>query len=257
MTAPARLQLSAGDVYAVEVDGRPHIVLKPAMEAIGIDYDNQRQKLDGKSWATKVLSTVVAADGKSRQMLCVDTRTFLMLLATIDENRVAEHARPTLIAYQSEVADAVESHFADRRQVAIPSHSEALRGWAAEIEAREIDRQRIAELEPKAEVADRLLDADGDLSVADAAKALTRAGVKTGAGRLFGDLERRGWIFRARGDGRWRVTQRAIDQGLMSVLPASHYHPKTGVLVLDPPQPRVTPKGLQRLLSEYGALVPA
>lgn len=33
------------------------------------------------------------------------------------------------------------------------------------------------------------------------------------------------------------------------------YHPKTGVLVLDPPQPRVTPKGLQRLLTDWG--VPA
>lgn len=113
--------------------------------------------------------------------------------------------------------------------------------------------ERIAELEPKAEVADKFLNATGDLSVKDAAQALTRAGIKTGAGRLFGDLERRGWIYRALGDGRYRVKQTAIESGYMSVLPQSHYHPKTGVLVLDPPQPRVTPKGLQRLLADYGA----
>lgn len=112
--------------------------------------------------------------------------------------------------------------------------------------------ERIAELEPKAEVADKLLDAAGDLAVKDAAQALTRAGVKTGGGRLFSELERRGWIHRAMGDGRWRVKQTAIETGYMSVLPQSHYHPKTGVLVLDPPQPRVTPKGLQRLLADYG-----
>ncbi|CNI35019.1 Uncharacterised protein [Mycobacterium tuberculosis] len=47
------------------------------------------------------------------------------------------------------------------------------------------------------------------------------------------------------------MLQTAIDSGHMSVLPQSHYHPKTGVLVLDPPQPRVTPKGIQRLLSDY------
>lgn len=114
--------------------------------------------------------------------------------------------------------------------------------------------ERIAELEPQAEVASKLLDADGDLSVADAAKSLTRAGIKVGAQRLFTALsDRYGWIFRAKGDGRWRVAQTAIEAGWMSVIPQSHYHPKTGVLVLDPPQPRVTPKGLQRLLNDHGA----
>jgi len=112
--------------------------------------------------------------------------------------------------------------------------------------------QRIAELEPQAEVAAKLLDAEGDLAVGEAAQVLTRAGIKTGQGRLFAALEQRGWIYRSKGDGRWRVMQSAIDAGWMSVIPQSHYHPKTGVLVLDPPQPRVTPKGLQRLLTDWG-----
>lgn len=114
--------------------------------------------------------------------------------------------------------------------------------------------ERIAELEPKAEIADRLLDAEGDLSVGDTAQALTRAGIKTGRGRMFATLEGKTWIYRARGDGRYRVNQRAIDAGWMSVLPQTHYHPKTGELVLDPPQPRVTPKGLQRLLIDLGGV---
>lgn len=115
-------------------------------------------------------------------------------------------------------------------------------------------REQIAILAPKAEVADRLLDADGDMSVADTAKALTRAGIKVGEGRLFTALSLQlGWIYRAKGDGRWRVYQTAIESGHMSVIPQSHYHPKTGVLVLDPPQPRVTPKGLQKLLAVHGA----
>jgi anti-repressor protein len=111
--------------------------------------------------------------------------------------------------------------------------------------------ERIAELEPRAQVGTKLLDAEGDLSVRDAAQCLTRAGIKVGAGRLFARLEQRGWIKRAMGDGRYRVMQSAVETGYMSVLPQSHYHPKTGELVLDPPQPRVTPKGLQRLLADY------
>lgn len=112
---------------------------------------------------------------------------------------------------------------------------------------------RIAILEPKAEVADKLLEASGDLSVRDAAQVLTRAGIKVGERRLFSALAVKGWIKRAVGDGRYRAIQKAVDAGWVSVLPQSHYHPRTGELVLDPPQIRVTPKGLQRLLSEYAA----
>ena len=113
--------------------------------------------------------------------------------------------------------------------------------------------ERIAELEPKAEVADRLLDASGDYSVKDAADVLTRAGIKTGQARLFAVLAHHGWIHRAKGDGKWRCYAQAIETGYVAPLPQSHYHPKTGVLVLDPPQVRVTTKGLQRLLTEHGA----
>lgn len=124
---------------------------------------------------------------------------------------------------------------------------------ALEVSARRVAEltDRVAELEPQAQVATMLLDAEGDLSIRDAAQSLTRAGIKVGERRLFAELERRRWIKRAMGDGRWRVIQAAIETGYMSVLPQSHYHPKTGVLVLDPPQPRVTPKGLQKLLGDY------
>ncbi|MCZ9631350.1 phage antirepressor KilAC domain-containing protein [Rhodococcus sp. BH5] len=110
----------------------------------------------------------------------------------------------------------------------------------------------IAVLEPKAIVADKILDATGDYEVADAAKVISRAGAVTGRNRLFNDLNERGWIYRHQGDGKWRVRQTALNTGYMAELPQSHYHPKTGVLVLDPPQPRVTPKGIQRILKDYG-----
>ena len=112
--------------------------------------------------------------------------------------------------------------------------------------------EKVAELEPKAVVADKFLDAEGDYAVADAAKVLSRAGIKTGQNRLFADLEHRGWVYRHKADGKWRIYQSAVDAGWMLPLPQSHYHPKTGVLVLDPPRPRVTAKGLQRILADYG-----
>ncbi len=113
--------------------------------------------------------------------------------------------------------------------------------------------ERIAELEPRAKVADELLDASGDMSVADAAKVLTRAAVPVGSTRLFSHLADLGWLYRG-GDGRWHVRQSAIETGRMSVLPQTHHHPRTGEVVVDAPQPRVTPKGVAYLLTHWAAL---
>lgn len=160
---------------------------------------------------------------------------------------------------------AAQSYFAVRTreaEVAQPPRGTELLALAV-IEAQAMlaaKDERIAELEPKAAVAERFLDADGDLSVRDAAQALTRAGVGVGQNRLFTLLDRKyGWISRGHGDNRYRARQSAIESGYVSVLPQSHYHPRTGVLVLDAPQIRVTPKGMQRVLLDHrsDAVVPA
>lgn len=106
-----RIPFYGDEILTVEVDGKPHIVLKPALDAIGLDYPTQYTKLRGKSWATVGLSPMRQSDGRTRKVTTCDVRTFLMLLATIDENRVAKDVKPKLIAYQAEVADAVEAYW--------------------------------------------------------------------------------------------------------------------------------------------------
>lgn len=112
MTELEHIPFRDGEVLAVEIDGRPHIVLRPALEAIGLDYSAQRRKIQGRSWASMVPVTTVAADGSRREMVAVPIRTFLMLLATINEAHVSDGVRPALIAYQTEVADVIEAYFA-------------------------------------------------------------------------------------------------------------------------------------------------
>lgn len=99
------------EILAIDVDGKPHIVLRPAIERLGLTYAAQVEKLRTRSWATVRQGSTVAEDGKVREMLTVDVRTFLMLLATINENRVSADARPILSAYQSEVADVIEAYW--------------------------------------------------------------------------------------------------------------------------------------------------
>lgn len=126
-------------------------------------------------------------------------------------------------------------------------------------QARQIESQA-AELEqarPAAHAWNVLASADGDLSVSDAAKTLSRdPAIKVGRDRLFTILNEFGWTYRQRSDGRWRPMQTAIERGRLSEIPKSHYHPRTGDLVLDPPQVRVTVKGLQELHKRLGGTAP-
>lgn len=109
----------------------------------------------------------------------------------------------------------------------------------------------IAELEPKAEVVDKWFEAKGDYDVAEAAKMLCNQGVSTGRNRLFKALEEDlRWIYR---DGRRTpcVYQRAIEVGHLAEKPRpSYFDHRLGIEVVQPPQVRVTPKGLYKLWKE-------
>lgn len=112
MSELIRIPFHGTEVLTVEVDGRPHVVLRPAIEALGLAYQPQHRKLAGKSWArvtTRVMQ--IPGDDQRREHVVVDVRTFLMLLATIDEHRVKPEVRPLLVAFQAEVADAIEAYW--------------------------------------------------------------------------------------------------------------------------------------------------
>lgn len=111
----ATIDFHGDDLVIVELDGKPYIVLKPVFEAIGLQAHQQIANLQEQAWATTRVTRVVAADGKSRNMIAADVRSFLMHLATIPVARVAEHVRPKLIDYQCEVADVIEAHFSGSR----------------------------------------------------------------------------------------------------------------------------------------------
>ncbi|UGU31375.1 phage antirepressor N-terminal domain-containing protein [Mycolicibacterium smegmatis] len=87
------------------------VSLRHACEAIGLATDSQRRKLRTRSWATVTQEVSVAEDGKPREMTMIDRRTFTMWLGGVDENKVSEEARPVLVAFQAEAADALDAYF--------------------------------------------------------------------------------------------------------------------------------------------------
>lgn len=110
----------------------------------------------------------------------------------------------------------------------------------------EAARQRVQELESPARAWNALSNASGDFTITDAAKVLGRDGQCPGPRQLHDWLQEKGWIFR-RG-GRWQVMQAAVNAGYMvERITSGYFDQETGERKQAKPQPRITPKGLERL----------
>lgn len=204
---------------------------------------------------------VPIGSGAHREVEDVDVSRYGAYLVCMNGNpRKTEIANAqTYFAAKTREAELASAQ-APRTSIALPTKRELAlmvieaedRAEVAEAIAAERSAQ-LAVVAPKAEAWDVLASADGDWAVADAAKVLSRdPKIKLGRGRLFTYLAEIGWIHRQRGDQRWRVYQAQVDLERMSEIPASHYHPRTGELVIDPPQVRITTKGLQELHRRLG-----
>lgn len=130
---------------------------------------------------------------------------------------------------------------------------EVARRYLAALEAKRRLQIKLADIAPAAASWEVLASGRGDFAVADAAKILSRdPSIEIGQNRLFTALGDLGWTYRQRGDHAWRVYQSAIAAGRLSEIPQSHSHPRTGRRVIDPPQIRVTAKGLAELRERLG-----
>ncbi|WKD60885.1 hypothetical protein CCICO_04240 [Corynebacterium ciconiae DSM 44920] len=101
---------AGASLKAVQADGKEWASVTHVCETLGLDSKSQRRKLHEKPWACGVMMTLQVG-GQGREMFMVDRRTLTMWLATIDTNRVAAEARPTLEAFQNEAADALDRYF--------------------------------------------------------------------------------------------------------------------------------------------------
>lgn len=62
MTAIVRIPFHGAEIHTVLADAGPMVVLKPTVEAMGLDYSAQLKKLKTRSWATVAEATVVTSE---------------------------------------------------------------------------------------------------------------------------------------------------------------------------------------------------
>ncbi|MDF3864201.1 phage antirepressor N-terminal domain-containing protein [Pseudomonas denitrificans (nom. rej.)] len=90
----------------VDHGGVPFVPMKPVVEGMGLDWKSQHVKLNqGRFAATMVEITMVAADGKKREMSCLPLRKLAGWLVSIHPSKVRSELRDGVIAYQNECDD--------------------------------------------------------------------------------------------------------------------------------------------------------
>jgi P22_AR N-terminal domain len=125
----------ADELLCAEFDGHRWAALKPMCATLGIDFAAQLRKLKTRSWAVVYQKPMTAADGKTYQTMVVDSETIPMWLATINEDRVSDVAKPKLIAYQREARAALDSYFNQRDAAPALNQLDVLRAALDQIEA--------------------------------------------------------------------------------------------------------------------------
>ncbi len=114
MTDITKIPFHGTTIVATEIDGVPHVAVKPVCEAIGLDYSAQYRRIHRQPWATVAMMTTVGADGKNRDMTFLSRKSFPMWLATIDTARIKdESARELIIAFQREAADVLDKYYSE------------------------------------------------------------------------------------------------------------------------------------------------
>jgi anti-repressor protein len=249
MTEVARFEFNTLEVRTVVRDGDPWFVAKDVCSVLGIANPSDAVRSLDDDEVALVPAALVTTDARPQDFLNLINEPGLYSL-------ILRSRKPEAKAFKRwithEVIPAIRRtgrYDADpdvtvaaigRRELAMMVIEAEDRAVAAEL--------ALADAAPKAEAWEHLASADGDYAVADAAKILSRHPLITvGRDRLFTLMGRDKWVYRREADRRWTVYQYAVDRSWLTERASSHYHPRTGELVLDAPQVRVTAKGLAEL----------
>lgn len=233
-----------GAVRAIQsTAGEPMLVAKDVCAVLGLGRQQDSTRyLDADEKGECLVNTPSGA----QKMVCVTEPGFYKL--------VMRSRKPEAKAFQRWVTHEVLP--ALRRDggymVARDETPEQTMARAVLLAQATIDRQRdrIAELEPKALFADAVAASDGTCLVGELAKMLRQNGVDVGQNRLFAMLREDGYLGNV-GQNRNVPTQRAMDLGLFRIKETAVTHSDGHVTINR--TPKVTGKGQIYFVKRYGA----
>lgn len=99
-------------------NGEKFVPIRPICDALGIDEDTQRRKINNDEilGSTATLRVAVAGDKKKREMTCLPFMFIFGWIFTINPKNVKPEAKEALIKYKLECYQALFKHFTDQSE---------------------------------------------------------------------------------------------------------------------------------------------
>ena len=123
------LSFHGSDLITLKVEDVIYTAVKPIVEAMGLDWGGQQQKLSksGDKFNCRDIS-MVAKDGKIRQMLCMPLKKLNGWLFSINPEKVRADLREKVIQYQEECFEALYNywHFGKAERTINPEQQQAI-----------------------------------------------------------------------------------------------------------------------------------
>lgn len=126
-------------IFCTTYQNQPYTSMKPIIENMGLDWGTQFRKLSGckERWSI-VIMTMVASDGKERDVLCMPVRKLPAFLNTINPKKVRPELRERIELYQAESDDVLWEYWTKQQATPPLSTVESrrtlnnlVRQWAA------------------------------------------------------------------------------------------------------------------------------
>lgn len=246
------IPFSYGDaqVRVVQVDGEPWFVASDVAKILGYrEAFNMTRRMDDEDKGPRSVRT----PGGEQQMTCIsEAGLYVAVLGS-----QVEGARSFKRWITHEVLPQIRKTGSYGGTVDLTGPELMAKALIEASETLKAKDQRIAELEPPAAAWQHLASTADDYSVQQAATILARdPSIRIGRQRLFAWMDGSGWTYRDRGTRARMAYQRAIESGRLAHRAQHHIHPRSGEVVLDPPQIRVTVKGLTDLHRALGGSAP-
>ena len=236
----AQYDFQGAKVRAVVIDGEPALVGKDVCEALGIK--NSRDALNRLDKDGVGIADVTDSLGRSQQTTVLKEPALYELAF---QSRVPQ-AKEFRNWVTHEVLPSIRKHggyLTPEKIEEVLLNPDTIISLANQLKD---EQAKVKELTPKAGAWETFCGSSGDMSVADAAKALnSRRGVDTGRDRLFKMMQELGWTTHCH--GYWEPMQYAVERGYMAVKVNMPRWRPNGESFVPAPTVRVTPKGLDRL----------
>lgn len=114
MNAIAQIDFHGHTLVSAEHNSKPHVAMRPIVDAIGLDWDAQRQRIKRHpvlSTCAVVITVQLPGDIQRREVTFLPLSMLNGWLFGVDTNRVKPEIRDNLIMYQRECFDVLAAYW--------------------------------------------------------------------------------------------------------------------------------------------------